>query len=91
MASTSNMYEQFGLPSADKLKVIEQRQTERALEIKQRRRRELAAQEIEEIETGRQRHAAEIIQRNYRGKHFQHRRAFPTSHRHRCVSGLEHH
>lgn len=55
------------LPPLEVLKSIERKQIERAKQIKDARQKALAEQEIEEIEVGRQRHAAEIIQRTYRG------------------------
>lgn len=57
----------LALPPPNVLQSIAQRQNERAKEIKERRRRQIASEETEEIEDGRQRHAAEIIQRNFRG------------------------
>ncbi|QIW96209.1 hypothetical protein AMS68_001727 [Peltaster fructicola] len=66
MSATSGP-DHMSLPSPEVLREIERKQTERAQQIKERRARELAARPTEEIEDGRQRHAAEIIQRNFRG------------------------
>lgn len=57
----------LALPPPDVLKAIEDRQNERAQQIKEKRRKEIFAAVTEEIEDGRRRHAAELIQRNFRG------------------------